>query len=243
MKTIILTGSTGGLGQALVEALVDDKDLELVCLYRNAQKYEDIFRKCKESISGYMIQENDDFSGLSKFIDNKNNDVVLILNAFSISPIKHVGDYSSKEIEDFIYGNLTRNILLINAVVKICKMNELNLRIINLDSGAADYPLQGWGNYCSAKAYINSFLSVIMAENLNIQIVSFDPGVMDTGMQAVIRATDKKVFDKVDTFISYKVGHKLHKPIDVAQQINKRYIKSWSTETMREKYNESMCIC
>ena len=243
MKTIILTGSTGGLGTALVEVLVDNNDSQLVCLYRNAQKFEDNFRICKEKIIGYMIQKNDDFSVLVEIIDKYKNDVVLILNAFSIAPIKRVGDFCSKEIEEFVYGNLTRNLLLINNIVKICKKNKLNLRIINLDSGAADYPLQGWGNYCAAKAYINSFLSVIMAENPNFQIVSFDPGVMDTAMQALIRETDKTVFDKVDTFIGYKDENKLHKPMDVALQIKERYISSWTAKTMREKYDENMYIC
>lgn len=236
MKAIILTGSTGGLGKALTDVLVGEKDTELICLYRNQMKYEYLYQDKKELIRGYLIKEKDDFSGLSEFINpGRFESVVLILNAFSISPIKRVGDFCSGEIEEFIYGNLTRNVMLMNFVVNICKKHSLGLRIINLDSGAADFPLTGWGNYCAAKAYMNSFLSVIVAENPDFQVVSFDPGVINTNMQAEIRATDKAVFDQVDTFISYKNESKLHEPANVARKIKERYVSDWTTKSMREK--------
>ena len=236
MKAIILTGATGGLGKALVDVLVGEKDTELICLYRNQRKYEELFQDRMESARGYLIKEKDDFSELEEWINpNRYENVVLILNAFSISPIKRIGDFTSEEIEGFIDGNLTRNVLLLNSVITICKKHSLGLRIINLDSGAADFPLTGWGNYCAAKAYMNSFISVVAAENPDYQVVSFDPGVINTNMQAEIRATDKSVFEQVDTFIGYKDENKLYEPADVAKRIKERYVSDWTTKSMREK--------
>lgn len=235
MRTIILTGSTGGLGRALVEVLAGEEDSKLICLYRNQKKYEDLLSN-KNYIQGYPIKQNDDFADLfENDAIGKSSDIILILNAFSITPIKKIGDYSSVEVENFIYGNITGNVLILNTVVKHCKEHNKSLRIINLDSGAADFPLNGWGNYCAAKAYINSFISVIAAENPEFQIVSFDPGVMNTDMQAEIRAADKTVFNQVDTFIKYKEDNILREPLEVAKQIKERYVISWTAMDIREK--------
>lgn len=235
MRGIILTGATGGLGKALADVLVTEKDTELICLYRNQRKFEELFPNTKENMQGYMIKKDDDFTGLDEFVNPaKYESLILILNAFSISPIKRVGDFEPKEIEEFLYGNLTRNVMLLNWVVRISKKHSLNLRIINVDSGAADFPLTGWGNYCAAKAYMNSFLSVVAEENPQFQIVSFDPGVMDTKMQAEIRAADKTVFDKVDTFIGYQQDKRLHDPMEVAEKMKERYVDAWTAKSMRE---------
>lgn len=235
MKAIILTGATGGLGRSLVEILRVDDDKKLICIYRNQQKYEKLFGE-KESIHGYLIRDNDDFTALlENDVITKCDSVILILNAFSISPIKRIGDYSSNEVAEFIYGNITRNVLLLNTVIKHCKETDKALRIINLDSGAADFPLTGWGNYCSAKAYLNSFISVIALENPKFQIVSFDPGVMDTSMQTEIRLTDKSIFDQVHSFQKYKEEGRLNNPLEVARQIKERYVSDWKAESYREK--------
>ena len=236
MRGIILTGATGGLGKALADVIVGERDTQLICLYRNQRKYEELFPYKTENMQGYFIKKEDDFSGLRELVNpGRFDSLILILNAFSISPIKRVGDFEPKEIEEFLYGNLTRNVLLLNLVVQICKEHSINLRIINLDSGAADFPLTGWGNYCAGKAYMNSFLSVVAEENPGFQIVSFDPGVINTNMQAGIRATDKAVFDKVDIFISYQEENKLREPMEVAEKIKERYVNAWMAESMREK--------
>lgn len=231
-----MTGSTGGLGRALAKELLDEKESQLICTYRNKSKFEEAFLKYEGRIQGYLIQERDNFSGLVGLIDCERTErVVLILNAFSIVPIRRVGDFKSEEIESYVYGNVTRNILLLNEVVRLCNQHSLHLRIVNLDSGAADFPLTGWGNYCAGKAYMNSIMSVIQAENPEFQLVSFDPGVMNTEMQAEIRSVKSDVFDQVDAFIGYKNENKLHEPSNVARQIRERYISDWTAKCMREK--------
>lgn len=235
MRAILLTGSTGGLGESLVKTLLDVEDSKLICLYRNQDKYDNLLKHIN-SIRGYLTKLDDDFSELIGCNEIRESDsIVLILNAFAISPIKRVGDYSSDEIKEFTYGNITRNVLLMNTVVNCCKNNGKALRIINLDSGAADYPLTGWGNYCAAKAYINSFISVVGKENPDFEIVSFDPGVMNTDMQAEIRTINKDVFDQVDVFKGYKEDKVLREPIDVAKQIKERYVEAWNVKNIREK--------
>lgn len=238
MRKIILTGATGGVGFQLAKKIISSDIGKLYCVYRNKQKYEDMFDKEGLFPEGYLLEYKDDFSGLINLIDGDEQwaeNIVLILNAFSIIPIASIGTFATEEIEEMIYGDITRNVLILNCIVEYCKKHNIGLRIINMDSGAADHPLTGWANYCASKAYLDSFLSVLAIENPDYEIVSFDPGVVDTDMQAKIRNTDKNIFNKVDTFIEYKERGVLRKPEDIADQIIDRYLLNWNPQSMREK--------
>ncbi len=235
MQKIILTGATGGLGKALVDVIGEHDSNELVCVYRNEEKFTAL-REKHTDLTGYKLSKEDNFEELFAMICHEDIDrIVLILNAFSISPIKRIGDMKAEEIGASVYGNVVRNYLLVNETVRYCKANALGLRIINLDSGAADHPLMGWGNYCASKAFMNSLLSVVACENPDYQIVSVDPGVMDTDMQTEIRAVKQDVFEQVETFINYKESGMLKAPETVARQIADKYLYDWTAKSMREK--------
>ena len=238
MRKIILTGATGGVGYHLAKKIISSDIGKLYCVYRNQQKYDDLFGKEDLSAERYLLEAKDDFSGLISLLDSDGQqaeDVVLILNAFSIVPIASVGTFSTEEVEEMIYGNITRNVLILNRVVGYCKNHDIRLRVINFDSGAADHPLNGWSNYSASKAYMNAMLATLASENPDYQIVSFDPGVVDTNMQAQIRSTDKSVFNRVNTFIKYKDLGVLRKPEDIADQIIDRFLLNWNVQSMREK--------
>lgn len=236
MKTIILTGSTGGLGSVLAKKIIEKRCGRLICFYRNEEKFQNIFGDCKKNIYAYKTTQKDEYKELESLIpEDETDEIVLIINAFSIEPIKLIGEYSYDDIDQMIDGNIRQNVVLINEIVHICKKHTYKLRIINLDSGAADFPLSGWGNYCASKAYMNAFLSVLSLENQEYKVVSYDPGVMDTDMQRKIRETDQRVFDQVEKFIAYKENHQLSAPSAVAEQLIERYISDWTASTAREK--------
>lgn len=236
MQTIIVTGSTGGLGSALAKKIYEEDIGRLVCIYRNELKFQSVFHKNQNNILSYRTCERDDYKKLVAMIEPLSMDeIILVLNAFSITPIKRIGKLSFEEIIQMIEGNITQNVILLNHIIALCKEYSYKLRIINLDSGASDFPLTGWGNYCASKAYINAFLSVVALENPQYKVVSYDPGVMNTSMQEKIREVDRQIFDQVDQFISYKTEGKLVNPESVACEIVKRYIIHWDAETLREK--------
>lgn len=235
MKTIVLTGATGGLGLEVAKEIIGKKCGRLIAVYRDEDKYNRLFSEYHD-VQPYKTSNSDDYKSIEGIIvQSPVEEIVLVLNAFSIVPIKRIGDYSYAEIDEMVQGNIRQNIILINEIVRICRTNSYKLRIINLDSGAANFPLMGWGNYCASKAYMNAFLAVVALENEDYKVVSFDPGVMDTKMQMQIRETDKSIFDQVDKFISYKENNQLFAPSFVAKQLVERYISDWKAEVAREK--------
>ena len=63
--------------------------------------------------------------------------------------------------------------------------------LINVSSGAAHRPLEGWGAYCSAKAGLAMLTTVIMLETAGsgVRVFGLSPGVIDTDMQGRIRSS------------------------------------------------------
>src|SRR5579864_2731643 len=63
--------------------------------------------------------------------------------------------------------------------------------VINLSSGAAHRPLEGWSAYCSAKAGLAMLTNAIALEcaDAGVRVFGLAPGVIDTDMQAAVRAS------------------------------------------------------
>jgi NAD(P)-dependent dehydrogenase (short-subunit alcohol dehydrogenase family) len=63
--------------------------------------------------------------------------------------------------------------------------------IVNVSSGAAIRPLEGWSAYCSAKAGLHMLTRAIALETAGkgIRVFGFQPGTTDTDMQVLIRAS------------------------------------------------------
>jgi len=63
--------------------------------------------------------------------------------------------------------------------------------IINLSSGAAHRPLEGWSAYCAAKAGTAMLTAAVALEagDGGVRVYGFQPGVVDTSMQERIRGS------------------------------------------------------
>ncbi len=71
--------------------------------------------------------------------------------------------------------------------------------IINISSGAAHRPLEGWSAYCSSKAGLWMFTRAIAVETegKGIKVFGFAPGTIDTEMQVKIRASGVNIISKI----------------------------------------------
>ncbi|EAR22131.1 SDR family oxidoreductase [Nitrococcus mobilis] len=91
-------------------------------------------------------------------------------------------------------------------------------RILHISSGAAHYPLAGWGAYCTAKAALYMLYQVLDMElrSHGIAVGSVRPGVVDTPMQALIREQDSERFPEVERFRELERTGGLESPDTVA---------------------------
>ena len=98
-------------------------------------------------------------------------------------------------------------------------------RVVNLSTGAAQNPIEGWSAYCSAKAGLEMYSRCMIAEQSKktnpIKLVSFAPGVVNTEMQEDIRNTDAAQFPQLERFVGLKEKGELLEPEYVAAKILK----------------------
>jgi NAD(P)-dependent dehydrogenase (short-subunit alcohol dehydrogenase family) len=115
---------------------------------------------------------------------------ILVNNAGVIQPIGRLHEVAAHEWSAAIGISLTGAALMARAVLPDMLAAGRG-RIINLSSGAALRPLEGWSAYCAAKAGLAMLTRSIALEygEAGIRAFGFSPGVVDTGMQAEIRAS------------------------------------------------------
>lgn len=226
---LIVTGATGGIGRYLVECAIEDKKIEhIYCQYRNEKKFREIFElPCPKIISerqdaSYLWEESLIIRELYKSAPRS---LACVFTMFSIQPIKRIGTYNSKEIKENLYINILNMVILTNWLLEWKQVYHADITLINIDSGAAYKPLEGWGMYSSSKAYINMFLKTVQLENPDIKVVSYEPGVVDTQMQEQIRKVDKKVFGQVGIYKEYFEKKMLKNPHDIARDIWRKFIE------------------
>ena len=146
MNYIFITGSSKGLGKALVENYLDETDNFVFGFSRTCSIESDRYKHFSVDFSNKSTYENFEFPQL----ENPEK-IVLINNAGWVGDVKYVGSQSIKSIEDIFNVNVVSLVFLCNQF--IAKYADLNLpiTILNISSGAANYPIYVWSNYCSTK--------------------------------------------------------------------------------------------
>ena len=93
--------------------------------------------------------------------------------------------------------------------------------LVNITSGAATTPYEGWAAYCASKAAVDHLTRVVAVEEADAGLRAFAvaPGVVDTGMQAAIRSTPAERFPAVERFNEMKRRDAFNSPAWVADHI------------------------
>jgi benzil reductase ((S)-benzoin forming) len=93
--------------------------------------------------------------------------------------------------------------------------------LVNITSGAATKPYEGWSAYCASKAAVDQATRVIAAEEADagLRAYAVAPGVVDTDMHALIRATPADRFPEVGRFLRLKRDEAYNSPAWVADHI------------------------
>lgn len=213
---VIVTGVSRGLGKALFFEL-KKRNINLIGIVRKLYDVSDYGNNLVEHDFS-----QDDLMFLDELISKMDNtkDVVYVNNAGSIIPIGQIGCLDTIKIKESIMVNYYTPTLIINKLVEFCCNYGLTLKIVHISSGAAEYPINGWGMYCSSKAAIKMFLNVLeLQDKSNVKISIIDPGVMDTEMQELIRNTSSTEFPRINEFRGFKTKGLLNAPSVVAKRI------------------------
>lgn len=115
---------------------------------------------------------------------------ILINNAATVEPIGRITDLTVEAFSASIETNLTAQF----DAIRLCLPAMLARgrgTVVNVSSGAAHRPQEGWSAYCAGKAGLAMLTRSLHLEygDQGIRAFGLAPGVVDTAMQGVIRAS------------------------------------------------------
>jgi len=123
---------------------------------------------------------------------------ILVNNAGVIDPIAEIATSDPKAWADNITINLVGAYNVVRAVLP-GMLARGGGSIVNISSGAAYRPLEGWSAYCSGKAGLAMLTKAIELETKGkgIRVFGFSPGTIDTEMQVKIRASGMNMISQI----------------------------------------------
>jgi NAD(P)-dependent dehydrogenase (short-subunit alcohol dehydrogenase family) len=93
--------------------------------------------------------------------------------------------------------------------------------LVNISSGAATKPYEGWAAYCASKAAVDQLTRVVALEEARHDLSAYavSPGLVDTEMQVAIRGADAGWFPERERFRRVAAEHRFNSPGWVAEHI------------------------
>jgi 3-oxoacyl-[acyl-carrier protein] reductase len=202
-KVIIVTGASRGIGAAAAAALARE-GATVMLTARDGNRSADVARAITEAGGRADATACDvsDFAAVEKLVAQMEARFghvdALINNAGVIEPIATVAESNpavwARNIEINLIGAYNPIRALLPRMIKAGGGT-----IVNVSSGAAIRPLDGWSAYCSGKAGLAMLTRAIMLENTanGIRVFGFQPGTTDTDMQVAIRASGINMVSKI----------------------------------------------
>ncbi|MCM3567517.1 SDR family NAD(P)-dependent oxidoreductase [Neobacillus mesonae] len=230
MKYAIVTGASKGLGEAIAKRLINEQ-IAIVSVSRTEN--EDLKKLAQEKKTFYhhfscnlsLEKEVEEvFMFINHYIFEKEPEEILLFNnAGIIEPIENVGNLDLTPMVRNIKVNLVAPILITNLLFKEAHLASTPIQVINITSGAANRPIEGWSVYCSSKSALNMFTKTAAIEQkekkTKNKIIAFNPGVMDTKMHETVRTAFKDAFKEIDKDKEYKKKTRIVQVEDAANYL------------------------
>jgi NAD(P)-dependent dehydrogenase (short-subunit alcohol dehydrogenase family) len=191
-KVIIVTGASRGIGAASAASLAK-AGATVVLAARDAALTKQIAQSIGAPASARACDVSD-YTAVEALVADTRSRFgrldALINNAGVIEPIASIADSDPAAWARAIEINLTGAYYAVRAVLP-GMLAAGGGTIVNLSSGAAIRPLEGWSAYCSGKAGLHMLTRAIALETAGqgIRVFGFQPGTTDTDMQVLIRAS------------------------------------------------------
>ncbi|MHA6298372.1 SDR family oxidoreductase [Devosia sp. CAU 1758] len=195
-KRVVITGATRGIGAAIVDLFA-----------RNGARLAMVNRR-PAAMSGHaeVIEALCDLADLSAVpaaigavIAELGGIDILINNAGTIEPIARVEDSDPAAWAGVVQTNLVGAFAVTHAVLP-AMLKAGGGTIINVSSGAAIAPLEGWSHYCASKAGLRALTACLDLElrAKGIRALGISPGTVATGMQGAIRRSGLNPVSRLD---------------------------------------------
>ncbi|WP_137109864.1 SDR family NAD(P)-dependent oxidoreductase [Rhodobacter sp. SY28-1] len=186
-KTALVTGGNRGIGLATVRALAQ-AGAEVHFTARSSANLAAARRDLGETPATGHLANMTDRIAMATLLEHGFD--ILVNNAAVIGPIGRILDVQVEDWAANIDINLTSAFHATQRALAgmVAKGGGT---IVNISSGAAHRPQEGWSAYCAGKAGLAMLTRSVHMEyaEQGIRVFGFAPGVVDTDMQGAIRAS------------------------------------------------------
>ena len=189
-KTAFITGASRGIGSATAK-LLSNQGANLCLFARSSHALEKLQTEMGTKTiiyPGDVSNYSDIEAAMTKTMENFGSLDILVNNAGVITPISSLGKKNAASWSKSIDINLKGVFYCMNIALDIMLANGSG-SIISVSSGAAHQPVEGWSQYCAAKAGAFMLTRCLHLEfqNLGIRALSLSPGTVATQMQKIIK--------------------------------------------------------
>ena len=202
-KVALVTGASRGLGEGTARAL-GETGAAVMLVARDGASAAGVAKDivAKGGRAEAIACDVSDYGAVEKIVAATKARLggldILVNNAGVIEPISEVATSDPKAWADNITINLVGAYNVIRAVLPDM-LAKGGGTIVNVSSGAAYRPLEGWSAYCSGKAGLAMLTRAIELETKGkgIRVFGFSPGTIDTEMQVKIRASGMNMISQI----------------------------------------------
>jgi NAD(P)-dependent dehydrogenase (short-subunit alcohol dehydrogenase family) len=185
-RSALVTGGNRGIGLAVVRQLAA-AGARVTFTARSQANVDAAMEGMKGAVEGRVCDVTDR-EGMAALVGQGFD--ILVNNAGVIGPIGHMGEVPPGDWARNIETNLLAAVHAIQAALP-GMIARGGGTVVNLSSGAAHRPMEGWSAYCAGKAGLAMVTRCLHLEygGRGIRAFGFAPGVVDTDMQGAIRAS------------------------------------------------------
>lgn len=197
-----ITGASRGIGAATALAL-SARGAAVVLAVRDPSSASEVARTI-EAAGGSCLRvacDVRDMATVQAAIDKTEEHYgridTVVNNAGQVDPIARIGDCDPAAWAQAISANLVGPFHVVRAALPLLLASRGT--VINISTGAALIPREGWSAYCSSKSGLLMFTRAVAHEYTSQGLVSYglQPGLVDTAMQSNIRASGVNEISRV----------------------------------------------
>ncbi|MEO0909592.1 MAG: SDR family oxidoreductase [Pseudomonadota bacterium] len=203
-KAALITGASAGIGAAAARELAKH-GVKLVLVARSVEAIEELAAEIKADGGKATTVPCDvsDHAAMTAAVKTCVNEFgsidILVNNAGVIDPISRLTESDPEDWGNSIDINL-KGVYngLHNALPQM--EGQKSGVVINISSGAANQPLEGWSAYCASKAAARMLTRAAHLEYAakGIRVVGLSPGTVATEMQVKIKASGINPVSELD---------------------------------------------
>lgn len=197
MKVTLITGASGGIGEAFARRLAAEKH-NLVLVARTEAKLIELCDELMlehEIMAHYVALDLIDFEADQRLFEETEKHGLEVDWLINNAGFGSMGDFARLELErelEMISLNISALVALTHRYLQKMRERQSGV-IINVSSTASFQPIPFMAAYAATKAFVTSFSEAIGEENrpYNIQVTALCPGPTDTNF---FNAADAQAF-------------------------------------------------